>query len=218
MYNQNHATTVAQSEPDITMLWHQKITELSNKVMRLARGNPDDYQNGILGIHDALTKDPYATNSFILQGAKFAIRNARSRGCSIDNGYTYPTTKTLSDGTVRTYKKEMRPVFIDHLMGDFNMEYPESSYPPDTLAIDKLCAWKFYGLLNRDESQFVDASIHCLGGRHPDYNARKEMGIERPKYDRLRRSTRRKFIRGFGTDEDLDRLEQFESMGEDMYR
>jgi len=129
---------------DINKLWTEKTEQLSYKVKAIARGNEDFYQEGILGIRDGLLRDYSATDSYLLQAAKFAMNNYGNRGKSVDNGSKHSVTKKLLDGTVRTYRKDMVPIYIDNLVS--GLEFADHSYPPDILALDKVCAERFYGL------------------------------------------------------------------------
>jgi hypothetical protein len=178
---------------DLTGLWHQKVKELSARVKAIARGDMDAYQDAVLGIRDGLIRDPNATDSYLLQAARFAAQNARNRGKSVDNGSKHPVTKVLSDGTVKVYKKEMRRIPLDVLGAE------RHSPPTDELALDRICADQFRDALEPDESDWVDASIHCLEGRHSESRARRELNVDRQDYDRLRRSTHGKFRSIFGT-------------------
>lgn len=198
----NYAT--ATIEPDITEQWTVKVNTLSPMVKRIARGDEDLYQEGILGIRDGLLRDPQATDSYLLHGARFAMSNYRNRGKSIDNGSRHATTKKLLDGTVKTYRKDMVPVYIDKLLSNFQIEFPDSSYAPEILALDKICAERFYGLLDKVESEFVTTSIQCLDGRNYDSMTMKKLDADRLEYDKLRCSTHQKFILSFGTDEEIE--------------
>ena len=193
---------------DINKLWTEKTERLSDKVRAISRGDEDFYQEGIIGIRDGLLRDPYATDSYLLQAAKFAMNNYRNRGRSVDNGSRHATTKKLLDGTVRTYRKDMRPVYIDQLVSSFQLEFPDHSFPPDILAVDKICAEKFYGLLEKEEAEFIDA---CMMTRNGDFSDRKTMlklGIGYAEYNRIKQSAYHKFLQTFGTDEQIQRLDE----------
>ncbi|MFC1712837.1 hypothetical protein ACFL6S_04160 [Candidatus Poribacteria bacterium] len=193
---------------DIEELWAEKIEQLSGMVMRIARGDEDNFQVGILGIRDGLLRDPYATDSYLLQASRYAMTNYKNRGRSVDNGSRHPTTKKLLDGTVRTYQKRMVPVYMDKLISEFGMEFPDHSYAPDVLALDRIGAERFYRSLDDRESEFINA---CMMNRHGDFSPRKTMqnlGISATEYHRIRRAAYWKFIRAFGTDEDIEKLEE----------
>lgn len=189
---------------DLSALWNEKTEQLSHRVKAIARGDEDFYQEGILGIRDGLLRDPYATDSYLLQAAKFAMNNYKNRGKSVDNGSKHGYTRKLLDGTVKTYKKDMVPIYIDKLVSEFQLEFPDHSYPPDVLALDKVCAERFYGLLDRDEADLVDTCIQTLDGRSHDYKARRELGMDNIEYNSIKRSAYQKFIRAFGTDEQVE--------------
>lgn len=186
---------------NINQLWNDKTDKLSGKVWNIAKGNEDLYQEGIIGIREGLIRDPYATDSYLLQSAKFAMGNFRSKGKSIDNGTNKPTTKKLKDGTVRTYRKNMRPIYIDALIGDFKLEFPDSSYAPDILALDKISAERFYILLNEDEAKLVYACILTLGEHSNDSKATEMLSIDSYEYNRVKHSAHEKFIQVFGVEE-----------------
>jgi len=193
---------------DINKLWTEKTETLSNKVKAISRGDEDFYQEGILGIRDGLLRDPAATDSYLLQAAKFAMNNYRNRGKSVDNGSKHGVTKKLLDGTVKTYRKSMVPIYIDKLVSEFKLEFPDHSYPPDILALDKVCAEKFYGLLDGDEAELVDACIQTLDSRNCNSRARKELGMGSVEYNTTKQSVYEKFIRSFGTDEQAETLDE----------
>ncbi|MFC1716113.1 hypothetical protein ACFL6S_20750 [Candidatus Poribacteria bacterium] len=191
---------------DIADLWTEKIEQLSDMVMRIARGDEDYFQVGILGLREGLLRDPYANDSYLLQAARFAMNNFRNKGRSIDNGSRHSTTKKLLDGTVKTYRKDMVPVYIDKLVSEFGLEFPDHSYTPDILAIDRICAEQFYGSLDEEEAEFIDA---CMLNRNGDFSERKTMqklGIGTAEYHKVKEDAYHKFIRAFGTDEDLGKL------------
>ena len=189
---------------DIAELWAEKIEQLSDMVMRIARGDEDDFQVGILGIREGLLRDPSATDSYLLQAARFAMNNFRNKGRSIDNGSRHSTTKKLLDGTVKTYQKSMVPVYIDKLISEFGLEFPDHSYAPDILAIDRICAENFYGSLDEEEAEFISS---CTMNRHGDFSERKtiqKLGIGNAEYHRIKKTTYDKFVRAFGTDVDIE--------------
>ena len=199
---------------DINKLWGEKAEELSGKVKAIARGDEDFYQQGMLGIREGLLRDSGATDSYLLQAARYAMTNYRNKGKSIDNGSRHETTKKLLDGTVRTYRKDMVPVHIDRLVSDFQLEFSDTSYLPDILAIDKICAEKFYNSLDRKEAEFIDA---CMMTRNGDFSDRKTMvklGIGATEYHRIKRSACEKFVRAFGTDRQVETLEQWAMTGD----
>ena len=193
---------------DINKLWGEKAEELSGKVKAIARGDEDFYQQGMLGIREGLLRDSGATDSYLLQAARYAMTNYRNKGKSIDNGSRHETTKKLLDGTVRTYRKDMVPVHIDRLVSNFQLEFSDTSYLPDVLAIDKICAEKFYRSLDKAEAEFIDA---CMLTRNGDFSDRKTMaklGISTTEYHRIKQSAYGKFIRAFETDRQVEILDQ----------
>jgi hypothetical protein len=193
---------------DMEELWAEKIEDLSDMVMRIARGDEDDYQVGILGIRDGLLRDPEATDSYLLQASRYAMSNYRNRGKSVDNGSKHSVTKKLLDGTVKTYRKNVVPVYMDKMVVEFGIEFPDHSYAPDILALDRICAESFYGALDEEEAEFINA---CMMNRNGDFSPRKtiqNLGISVAEYHRIRRAAYGKFVRAFGTDEDIERLNE----------
>lgn len=193
---------------DINTLWGEKVVKLSERVKRIARGDDDHYQQGMLGIRDGLLKDPYGTDSFLLESAKFAMLNYKHKGKSVDNGSRYPVTKTLLDGTVKTYKKDMTPIYIDKLLSEFQLEFPDSSYLPDIFAIDKICAEKFYESLDKKEAEFINSYSSTRNGDFSDRKTMQKMGIGYAEYNRIKGKIYEKFIRAFGSDKQIEQLEE----------
>ena len=192
---------------DIDRLWVEKIGQFSKKIRQIVRADDDAYQEGMLGLREGLLRNPNGTYSFFLSAIKWRISHYRNRGVSIDNGPKWEYKKRLVDGTVKTYRKDTLPVYIDELMSEFELSFPDYSYAPDILAVDRICAEKFYKRLSKDEAEFVDACIQTMGRYFYHSQARRELGISQVKYNRLRRSVYENFIRAFGTDEDIDRLD-----------
>jgi len=200
--------SIAVLNIDIEELWAEKIEDLSDMVMRIARGDEDDYQVGILGIREGLLRDPDATDSYLLQASRYAMGNYKNRGKSVDNGSKHSVTKILLDGTVKTYRKNVVLIYMDKLISEFGIEFPHHSYAPDILALDRICAEHFYGILDEEEAEFIQA---CMMNRHGDFSYKKTMqnlGISISEYQRIRRSSYHKFVRAFGTDEDIARLDE----------
>ena len=181
---------------------------LSNRIRGLARGDDDLYQEGLLGVRDGLLRNPSFTDDQLVREASWAMSHYRNRGVSIDNGSRWEYTRKLSDGTVKTYKKEIIPIYLDALMEEFNLEFPDASYPPDVLAIDKVCAEKFYKSLNNKEKHFVKVCIEVLCNHFYKSEARRKLKISHKQYSMIKQSTYEKFIRAFGTDDDIQTLEQ----------
>jgi len=203
-----NAMSIAVLDIDVEALWAEKIQVLSGMVMRIARGDEDDYQVGILGIREGLLRDPDATDSYLLQASRYAMSNHKNRGKSVDNGSKHPVTKRLLDGTVKTYRKNAVIVYMDKLISEFGIEFPDHSYAPDILALDRICAADFYGSLDEEEAEFINA---CMMNRHGDFSYRKTMqnlGMSAAEFSRLRRATYGKFVKAFGTDEDIERLDE----------
>ncbi len=202
---------------DINELWMKKIERFSTKIRQIVRGDDDLYQEGVLGLREGLLRNPYGTDSYFITAIKWAISHYRNRGVSVDNGAKWEYKKRLVDGTVKRYRKDMHAVYIDKLVSEFELSFPDYSYAPDILALDKICAEKFYKLLNKSEAEFVDACIETMGRYFYNSEARRELGIGRVKYNRLRRSIYEKFLRTFGTDEDIEILDE-QLAGGDHYQ
>lgn len=191
---------------DINTLWAEKAKTLSGKVKAIARGDEDFYQQGMLGIRDGLLRDQHATDSYLLQAARYSMTNYKNKGKSVDNGSKHPTTAKLLDGTVKIYRKEMTPIYIDEFVSNFRLEFPDSSYLPDVLAIDRICAENFYISLDEKEAEFIDA---CATTRNGDFSDRKtmlKMGLGYAEYNRIKISAYQKFVRAFGLDGQVERL------------
>lgn len=172
-------------------LWEEKTIRLSSKVKRIAMGDDDCYQQGILGIRDGLLKDPNGTDSFLLEAAKFSMLNHKSKGKSVDNGSKYPVTKNLRNGEIKTYRKEV--VIIP--MGD--MDIPDRSYMPDVLVMDKVCADNFYRSLTLKETEFINAYSTNRYGNFSDKKTRAKLGISLSEYTQIKSKTHRKFLKAF---------------------
>ena len=193
---------------DINTLWGEKVEQFSTKIRQIVRGDDDLYQEGILGLRDGLLRNPYGTDSYLISAIKWAISHYRNRGVSIDNGPKWEYTKKLVDGTVKKYKKDMAPIYIDKLVSDFELEFPDHSYAPDILAEDRICAEKFYGLLDKEEAELVDASIQTLDGYFYNSRAMRKLGMGRVTHNRIKQSAYEKFIRAFGTDKQVEVLDE----------
>jgi len=116
---------------DINRLWDEKIRLISKQVRDIARGNDDLYQEGILGVREGLLRNPYAPDDHLIRAARWAMSHYKNRGCSLDNGPKWQYSKTLADGTIKQYRKDTIPIYIDAVMEEFDLEFPDSSYPPD---------------------------------------------------------------------------------------
>jgi len=193
---------------DINKLWGEKAETLSGKIKAIARGDDDFYQQGILGIREGLLRDPYATDSYLLQAARYSMTNYKNKGKSVDNGSKSTYTRKLLDGTVKIYKKSMVPVYIDKLVSEFQLEFPDSSYFPDILALDNICAERFYRSLDKPEAEFIDACVLTRNGDFSDRKTVAKLGISATEYHRIKQSAYHKFIQAFGTDEQVEILGQ----------
>ena len=178
---------------DIEKAWTEKVEKLSVKIKAIARGNEDFYQEGVLGIRAGLLRDPYATDSYLLQASRFAMGNYKNRGKSIDNGSKHSVVKKLSDGTIKTYKKDMTPVHVDMLDSELRLRFPDNSCAPDVLAFDRISAEEFYNSLDEDEARRVDACIRVLDSN--PHNAKAILG-------KARDAVYEKFARAFGIAEE----------------
>jgi hypothetical protein len=193
---------------DINRLWEEKTSNraITDMVYKIARGDKDLYQEGILGVRDALIKNPDAPDDHLIRHARWSMSHYRNRGCSIDNGPRWEYTRKLSNGEIRHYKKEVIPVYIDAVMDEFDLEFPDISYPPDILAIDRVCAERFYKSLNNKEKHFIKICVEVLSNHFYKSDARRKLKISKNEYSRIKRSAYCKFIRFFGTDEEVTAL------------
>jgi hypothetical protein len=189
---------------DINYLWNEKAEKLSNRVRGIARGDDDLYQEGLLGVRDGLLRNPYATDDQLVREASWAMSHYKNRGCSLDNGAKWLYTKRLEDGTIQKYRRDAIPIYIDAVMEEFDLEFPDSSYSPDTLAIDRISAERFYKSLNRKEAKFIDACITTMSNYFYNSKSRRKLKVSKNEYYRIKRSTYEKFIKAFGTDEEID--------------
>jgi hypothetical protein len=194
---------------DLNTLWEEKISNrgITDMVYKIARGNRDFYQEGLLGIRYGLSRNPDLTDEQLIREARWYMQKSR-RGVSLDNGINGSYRKTMPDGTMKTYTREAIPIYIDAVMDEFSLEFPDTSYQPDVLAIDKVCAERFYKSLNNKERHFVKVCVEVLCNHFYNSDARRKLRISRNEYNRIRQSTYQKFIKAFGTDEDIQTLEQ----------
>jgi hypothetical protein len=185
---------------NINKLWEEKISNraITDMVYKISKGDKDLYQEGLLGVRDALIKAPDAPDDHLIRHARWAMSHYKNRGVSIDNGPRWEYTRKLSDGTIKKYKKEIIPVHIDVVMDEFDLEFPDTSYPPDTLAIDRICAEIFYNSLDRNEAKFIDACIRTMTNYFYNSKARRRLKVSKNEYNRIKRSAYGKFIEAFG--------------------
>lgn len=181
---------------------------ITDMVYKIARGDKDLYQEGLLGVRDALIKNPDAPDDHLIRHARWAMSHYKNRGCSIDNGPRWEYTRKLSDGTIKKYKKEIIPVYIDAVMDEFDLEFPDSSYSPDILAMDRVSAERFYKSLDKKEAKFIDACVKTMSNYFYNSDARRKLKISRNEYNRIKRTVYEKFIKAFGTDEEINAIEQ----------
>jgi hypothetical protein len=188
---------------DVNRLWNEKTERLSNRVRGLARGDNDLYQEGILGIREGLLKNPHAPDDQLVRAARWAMSHYKNRGCSLDNGAKWLYTKRLADGKIRKYKRDAIPIYIDAVMDEFDLEFPDSSYPPDLLAIDRICAEIFYNSLDKKEAKFIDACIKTMSNCFYNSKARRKLKISKNAYRKIKLSTYQKFINAFGIEDEV---------------
>ncbi len=193
---------------DINKLWDMKINNrtITDMIYKIAHGNDDLYQEGIIGVREGLLRNPYAPDDHLIRHARWAMSHYRNRGVSFDNGPKWEYTRKLSNGEIRHYKRETIPIYIDAVMEEFNLEFPDISYPPDILAIDRVCAEKFYKSLNNQEKHFVKICIEVLSNHFYKSDARRKLKISRNEYLRIKQSTYSKFIEAFGMEEEITAL------------
>jgi hypothetical protein len=188
---------------DINKLWDEKISNraITDMVYKIARGDKDLYQEGLLGVRDALIKAPDAPDDHLIRHARWAMSHYKNKGVSIDNGPRWEYTRKLSDGTIKKYKKEIIPVYIDVVMDEFDLEFPDYSYLPDILAIDRICAERFYNSLDRKETRFINVCIKTITNHFYNSRARRKLRVSKNEYNRIKRSAYGKFIEAFGIED-----------------
>jgi len=195
---------------DINRLWEEKISNraITDMVYKISRGDKDLYQEGLLGIRYGLTRNPHLTDDQLIREARWMMLKFKQRGVSLDNGFKGQYRKTMPDGTMKTFTREAIPIYIDAVMEEFNLEFPDTSYPPDILAIDKVCAEKFYKSLNNKERHFVKVCVEVLCNHFYRTDAIRKLKISKNAFEKTRAGVYKKFIRFFGTDEEVNALEQ----------
>jgi len=186
---------------DIDKLWNTKIMQFSAKIRQIVRSDDDAYQEAVLGLREGLMRNPNGTYSYFLSAIKWRISHYRNSGKSIDNGPRWTYRRKLADGTIKEYRKNTIPVNVDDL------ELPDYSCPPDMLAVDRICSKNFHDMLNQDEAVVIDACIQTYGRYFYDSKARRMLGMGRVTYGRIKHSAHAKFIRAFGTDEEVEILD-----------
>ena len=193
---------------DINRLWEEKINNraITDMVYKISRGDWDLYQEGLLGIRYGLTRNPDLTDDQLIREARWMMMKSRQRGVSLDNGFKGQYRKTMPDGTMKTFAREAIPIYIDALMEEFNLEFPDINYPPDILAIDKVCAEKFYKSLNNQERHFVKICIEVLCNHFYMTDAIRKLHYGKKRFFRIQARVYKKFIRFFGTDEEITAL------------
>jgi hypothetical protein len=190
---------------DINRLWEEKISNraITDMVYKIARGDKDLYQEGLLGVRYGLSRNPDFSDDQLIREARWYMGKYKRRGVSLDNGPNGQYRKTMPDGTMKTYTREAIPIYIDAVMDEFNLEFPGISYPPDILAIDKVCAEKFYKSLNNQERHFVKICIEVLYNHFYMTDAIRKLHYGKKRFFRIRAGVYKKFIRFFGTDEEI---------------
>lgn len=188
---------------NINQLWQVKTEKLSDKLMDIVRGDKDLYQEGIIGIREGLMRNPHATDAYLISAAKWAISHYKNRGVSMDNGTKCQYTKKLADGTIKQYRKDTMPIYIDALLDEFDMVFPEYSYSPDIRAIDRVCAEKFYTSLDENEAIFIEACIKTMDNYFYGSRVKRRLHIGCKRYNDIKQSVYQKFIHAFGTDDEI---------------
>jgi hypothetical protein len=190
---------------DIDKLWEEKISNraITDMVYKISRGDKDLYQEGLLGVRYGLSRNPYFTDDQLIREARWAMLKYRKRGVSLDNGPNGQYRKTMPDGTMKTFTRGAIPIYIDAVMDEFDLEFPDISYPPDILAIDRICAERFYRSLNNQEKHFVKICIEVLSNHFYKSDARRKLKISRNEYNRIKRTTYCKFIEAFGIEDEV---------------
>jgi len=196
------------SDVRIGELWERKIKKLSKRIQILAMGDDDLYQEGILGLRKALLSNPNGKDSYLVSIARFAMLHYMDRGRSVDNGAIRPQKAKLKSGEIRTYQKDMLPVYLDDPKEQ--LELSAYTFPPDLLAIDRMCSDLFYSSLNDEEADFIQTckQLYLTNGIFRNLHAMDMLKISEHKFNRIKRDVKKKFIRTFGTDEQVAKLER----------
>ena len=202
----------SMSNAQIDELWAKKISQFSNLIDGLAKGNDDYFQEGILGLRRAVERNPDGPDGYFVKFAKYAMVHYRDKGKSVDNGVRRPQKNKLKSGEIKTYQKDMLAIYLND-PGE-SLELPAYTFPPDLLAIDRICAERFYGSLNDEESKFMDTcrEVYASCGVCLIPKVIAKLKISENKYNRIRRDLKKKFIRIFGTDEQIRKLNYISSI------
>ena len=190
---------------NINQLWEEKISNraITDMVYKIARGDKDLYQEGLLGIRYGLSRNPRFTDDQLIREARWYMGKFKKRGVSLDNGPNGQYRKTMPDGTMKTYIRRSIPVYIDAVMDEFDLEFPDYSYPPDILAMDRICAERFYESLNRKETRFINACVKTMTNCFYNSRARRMLRMSENEYKRIKQSVHEKFIQAFGIDSEI---------------
>ena len=68
-------------------IYNQRIPDIYHITHNQFNGNEDLKQEGLIGAYQALSTDPNANKTFILNKSKWSMVNFLHKGRSVDNGY-----------------------------------------------------------------------------------------------------------------------------------
>jgi len=110
-----------------------------------SNGNDDLKQEGLIGAYKALNTDPYATDRFMLNRAKWSMASFQRKGRSVDNGF---------------YKrKNLKVIRYNQLPADDAIFAAAVSNgdkePVDEQAIFRIDLQRFLEKLSRNERSFI---------------------------------------------------------------
>ena len=71
------------------------------------------------------------------------------------------------------------------------------------MAIDRICAERFYNSLDSKEAKFIEACMETMSSYFYNSRARRKLKVSRNEYNRIKRSTYSKFIEAFGMEDEV---------------
>ena len=133
-------------------LYTQRLPEIEKIIDMESNGNADLKQEGLFGAYQALRKDPFSTDRYLLNKAKWEMVESWRKGKSLDNGF---------------YKrKDLKKIRYDHLPtadGLFAEAVSSNGQKKvDDLAIFRIDLERFLAGLSENERAFVKAKV--MGG------------------------------------------------------
>ncbi|MFH1721482.1 MAG: hypothetical protein ABH950_02625 [Candidatus Altiarchaeota archaeon] len=71
----------------LEQIYNQRIQDIEKSIDIKSGGNEDLKQEGLIGAYKALSTDPQANKTFMLNKAKWSMLYFLRKGRSVDNGY-----------------------------------------------------------------------------------------------------------------------------------